>query len=127
MKNQAVMEELTTENSVLENYYAVLGVHRASSHEDLRAAWHSIAAVTHPDRTGDDPVKCEVFIKARRAYHNLSNDKLVKRYLAQLKVLSTQCAACSGSGTKAHARSWNSVSLTACVACGGCGYTLRRN
>ncbi|MGB0678080.1 MAG: DnaJ C-terminal domain-containing protein [Polyangiales bacterium] len=62
------------------DYYAVLGVERGASGEEIKRAYRRVAAKLHPDRNPDDPTAEEAFKKASEAYRVLSDETLRRRY-----------------------------------------------
>ena len=57
-------------------YYDVLGVKRTASQDEIKAAFHKLAAQHHPDRGGDE----EKFKEISEAYNTLSDEKKRKEY-----------------------------------------------
>lgn len=53
-----------------ENYYAILGVSRRASKDEIKAAYRVLARKTHPDAGGDH----ERFAKIAEAWEVLSDD-----------------------------------------------------
>ena len=60
----------------MNDYYAVLGVQRTATKEEIKAAYKKRALTTHPDRGGNE----EDFKKVNKAYTILSDDQKRKRY-----------------------------------------------
>lgn len=69
------------------DYYAILGVPRTATHQEIREAYLKLARDTHPDRV-KDPVarkKAEdVFKNVTAAYDTLSKDRSRRDYSARL-------------------------------------------
>ena len=63
-----------------EDYYAVLGIGRDASDEDIRRAYKNIAKKDHPDRNPGDKSAEERFKKANEAYAVLSNVEKKRHY-----------------------------------------------
>jgi curved DNA-binding protein len=63
-----------------EDYYAVLGVPRDASAQDIKKAFRAIARECHPDVAGADPVKEQRFKEAKEAYETLADDVARARY-----------------------------------------------
>ncbi len=66
------------------DYYALLGVVKSSTHEEIRAAFHQFALLFHPDRYVDDerrqPEALRVFKRGSEAYRVLTNAVLRARF-----------------------------------------------
>jgi molecular chaperone DnaJ len=63
-----------------DDHYAVLGVERTASSEDIKRAYRRLALEYHPDRHPDDPEAQERFLKINAAYDVLSNAASRARY-----------------------------------------------
>lgn len=101
----------------MENYFQVLGVHRGSNPDDIRASYRKLAMATHPDRvTGKE----DEFTRYAIAKRTLLQDR--PGYERRLAVLGTKCKPCGGTGTRSKAASWGAATLVACKECAGCGY-----
>ncbi len=57
-------------------YYDILGVKRNASQDEIKAAFHKLAAKYHPDRGGDEAK----FKEISEAYNTLSDEKKRKEY-----------------------------------------------
>lgn len=62
------------------DHYAVLGVSRQAEPDEIRDAYWAIARVNHPDRTGNDPAKNELFKLATEAFKILSDPEARSQY-----------------------------------------------
>ncbi len=62
------------------DYYAVLGVSRDASSEEIRRAYRTLARRCHPDVAHDDPEAEEHFKQITQAYRILSDPDLRARY-----------------------------------------------
>lgn len=100
------------------NYYELLGVHRASSADDINKAFHRLVWVAHPDR-GGDPQK---FTDLRTAKATLIEPKLREDYDRMLKREFIACECCNGKGYHARQKSFAVRIYDACDDCGGSGY-----
>ena len=63
-----------------DNYYAILGVERTATTEEIKKAFRKVARETHPDANPDDPEAEERFKKAAEAYEVLSDPDRRARY-----------------------------------------------
>lgn len=63
-----------------QDYYAILGVARDASGQDIKKAFRQIARECHPDVAGDDPALTERYKAARTAYETLSDPVTRGRY-----------------------------------------------
>ena len=60
------MEQAESTNS---DYYAVLNVSRDASQDDIRRAYHTLAAVAHPDKNAGDVTTASAnFVRVQAAY-----------------------------------------------------------
>lgn len=103
----------------MKNYYKTLGVHRGSTPQELKLAFHKIARETHPDKT---PGRVDEFVAARAAYEELRYDITRAKYDKKLKLLGEPCERCSASGTKVKRKNWAEGQVVPCPVCEGCGY-----
>jgi len=60
--------------------YAILGVRRDASQDEIKKAYRALARQFHPDRNPDDPVAEERFREISEAYETLSETALRQRY-----------------------------------------------
>lgn len=103
------------------NPYKILGVHRGTVLEDIKAAYKKKMWNIHPDRGGDTDAAAEI----TEAYALLYNKKQLKQHLDELSVIGEFCLECSGKGYKYKQRSLTERVLTSCFRCGGQGLTMR--
>lgn len=68
------------ERPVAEDFYAILGVPKDASTQDIKASFRKIARECHPDTAGEDPLKLARFKQAREAYEVLSDPVQRARY-----------------------------------------------
>lgn len=62
------------------NYYAILGVHREATPEELKRAYRKIAFDCHPDRNPDNPEALARYKAASEAYQILTDPDKRARY-----------------------------------------------
>lgn len=65
------------------DYYAILGVSRNASQEEIKQAYHVAAQRLHPDKNVADG-ETEIFLNVQQAYETLSNPSRRKKYNAIL-------------------------------------------
>lgn len=102
--------------------FELLGVHRASTTEEIGLARKALARVAHPDRmNGDGGI-----MSAINAAHGTLTDKPKRmRYLAELASGRVTCSACNGDGYTSVQKGFAVRIKTACAQCGGCGLTFK--
>ncbi len=66
--------------SARRDYYAVLGVSKEASLEEIKKAFRGLALEFHPDRNPDDPAAEQRFREATEAYKTLSDAEQRARY-----------------------------------------------
>lgn len=62
------------------DFYAVLGVDKSASADDIKKAYRKLARESHPDHNPDDPKAEERFKAASEAYNVLSDDRRRREY-----------------------------------------------
>ena len=102
---------------MIANPWSVLGVHRKSTLEEIKARYRQLAAENHPDKGGDADKAAEI----ASAYKILTTPALVKSYIDTLTVLGTVCTQCWGKGYISKQLSLTERALSACARCGGAG------
>lgn len=102
------------------NYFAVLGVSRASSKEELKAARDRAARAVHPDKGGSAEAMAEVNL----AYKTLVNPRDRRNYLILLGASGRKCDTCSGTGVRRLQKGFRKVPASICDACQGSGVIL---
>lgn len=102
------------------NYFAVLGVSRASSKEELKAARDRAARAVHPDKGGS----AEAMAQVNLAYKTLVNPRDRRNYLILLGASGRKCDTCSGTGVRRLQKGFRKVPASICDACQGSGVIL---
>ena len=99
------------------NPYAVLGVHRGSTDEEIKEAYLRLAMEHHPDRGGDVD-KFHTFSTANRSIRTDDNRDALEKLMA---FTCQPCPACNCKGYKKKLVNRKPVHI-ACEVCEGCGY-----
>lgn len=68
------------------NLFAILGVHKTASVEEIKTGYRRMAKLWHPDVNRNDPDAAEQFMRIQEAWEILSIDKSRLRYLAGLQL-----------------------------------------
>lgn len=71
--------------NTMKDYYAVLGVEREASPEQIKKAYRQLAKKFHPDVNGGDPQAEARFKLVHEAYSTLGNPELRAAYNQQLR------------------------------------------
>lgn len=103
------------------NPWQVLGVHRASTPDEVRHAYHTLMWKHHPDRGGSIEQAADI----TQCYKALTNPMLLKSYLDTLMVLGTNCMPCNGRGYSYKQRGITAKITTPCASCGGRGLLVK--
>jgi len=83
--HQVVMIDDQENDNREENFEEIKTESTEEKPEEIKKIWKSIAALTHPDKTKDDPEKTLLYKKALDAYNNGSYDEIY-RIAAQLGI-----------------------------------------
>jgi molecular chaperone DnaJ len=62
------------------DYYAILGVDKSATPEEIKKKYRKLAIQYHPDKTGNDPVSSEKFKDITEAYDTLSDPDKRRKY-----------------------------------------------
>lgn len=105
------------------HHFAMLGVHKASTVEEIQRARNALVRVVHPDRLIPAGILDWEDLAARinAAADVLMDTKKRKLYLAELAAGRSKCPTCQGTGTVRQQRSMKNVVFVTCTACQGCG------
>lgn len=103
------------------NPWHVLGVHRASTAEEVKNAYHGLMRQHHPDAGGDTAKAAEI----TQCYKALTNPMLLKSYIDTLTVLGTPCMPCNGRGYSYKQKGLTAKVTTPCGFCGGRGLLVK--
>lgn len=64
----------------MKDYYAILGVPKTASQDDIKKTYRKLAIKYHPDKTGNDPASNEKFKDITEAYETLSDPDKRNKY-----------------------------------------------
>lgn len=103
--------------------YGVLGVDRAATEEEIKAAYLALAREHHPDRGGDTERMADI----TSAYAQLKNAQRREFYDQQLELIGTKCAECSGEGRRWRQKGFSARIPVRCKTCNGEGFTAVKN
>ena len=59
----------------MKDYYKILGVTKLASADEIKKAFRQLAREYHPDKTGNDPQKGQMFREINEAYETLGNEE----------------------------------------------------
>jgi curved DNA-binding protein len=103
------------------NPWAILGVHRASSPEEIREAYYALAKKNHPDVGGDLTTISQI----NQAWTLLMMPpKAFSQFLAALKAKYPVCRGCNTSGYSFRTKGMTKATRKPCNSCGGAGYII---
>lgn len=107
---------------LIKNPFAVLGVHRQSSPEEVKAAYYKLAQAHHPDKGG----AAEAFTEVKDAYRLLTDRRLLSVWLKFNLTIHKGCFYCKARGTTIRRRGIGGPSeLLRCTPCHGSGLIIK--
>lgn len=109
----------------MRNPWKLLGVHRKSTDEEIRAAFLTLAKKHHPDALKTAKGSPDMFPLVNWAHTMLKNSKVRNELLATLKITAKPCAVCTGAGCTSRSKSFHQKIYTACKVCCGAGYIIK--
>ncbi|ERI04669.1 J domain-containing protein [Aneurinibacillus aneurinilyticus] len=68
----------------MKNYYAILGVEKGASQEEIKKVYRKLAKKYHPDVNAGSSESERIFKDISEAYRTLSDESLRKKYDAQM-------------------------------------------
>jgi len=98
-------------------HYGTLGVERAATDQEIRAAYRALAGQHHPDRGGDHDAMARITV----AYDWLRDRR--EAYEDFLIMCATDCGACNGEGRTYKQKGFTARVAVRCKACNGEGVT----
>ena len=107
------------------NPWAVLGVHRKSTDEEIQKAFHTLAKDYHPDKKRNKGKESKfLFHEVNAAYQALKNKSRRQTFIAKDLWYADRCLACTGTGVKTKSKSLTVKEYAACACCGGAGLNI---
>jgi DnaJ-class molecular chaperone len=106
----------------LPNHYQVMGLHRSSKPEEVKARWRQLSWELHPDRAGGDSDK---YAAVTSAYAVLGDPKIRAEYNARLDITTAPCATCKGQGCTWKQKGFTQKTAAVCGTCQGTGRVAR--
>lgn len=103
-------------------HYGTIGVDRASTTDEIKAAYRAKASEMHPDRGGDADQMAALNV----AYEVLMDEASRKHYDELLEVIGTKCGQCDGQGRRYKQKGFHSRTAVSCKSCNGEGFTAVR-
>ena len=103
------------------NHYTLLGVHKYSKPDEIKAAFSKLAMLYHPDRTQNEPNASAMMADLNVAYTTLKNPKSRKAYDTQLALTGVKCPACQGTAAVSKRQGYTKKIETPCATCKGVG------
>lgn len=102
------------------NPWKVLGVHRASTPDEIKKNYYDAMKQAHPDAGGIGNSS-----DISEAYKILTTPKLLRQTIQAMAVWSYVCAPCKGKGFTFKQKGLTDRTTTRCTACGGSGFILK--
>lgn len=104
----------------MKNYFAILGVHKSSSKDEIKEARRQLAFAAHPDRGGST----DDMVELNAAYATLTQKDARKRYDILLAAAGHACHACQGKGCIRKQVRFGKKETSVCNSCHGAGRIL---
>lgn len=84
----------------MKTHYSVLGIRPTATEAEIKAAYHKIARLKHPDLKGSDATKEDedAFAEINAAGQTLSDHAERMAYDRLLELMTDKCPECKGSG-----------------------------
>lgn len=112
------------------NPWKILGVHRQSTPEEIRLAFHDIAKACHPDKLYGHGVRkgvsaaLDTFNEANEAYSILKDAKATSSFIKNAMLFCAECPKCKGKGATFKSVGFTQKTFTVCATCGGAGFLI---
>lgn len=113
------------------SYYQSLGIHRAVSNEEVKAAWQKLSRELHPDvhaaeqTSEEQEMQSKLFAELTEAYSVLRDPKSRVAYDRRLAVLGDKCDKCGGHGFTTKTKGFTKREAIPCQVCAATGRILR--
>lgn len=113
-------------------HYHLLGVHRASTTQEIKDRFRELAAIHHPDRLAPETTDeerahhADIFAKYSTAYAVLKGETSIVEYNKYLDLLYPRCSSCRGAGCLTKTIGFTKAETRRCESCGGSGIVQRR-
>jgi DnaJ-class molecular chaperone len=107
----------------MQNPWEILGVHRKSTDEEIREAFHNLAKIYHPD-TMEKSYSFK-FYQINEAYQLIKDKKRRTEYLKRLTGTSS-CKECTGTGVRTKSKGITAKTYLACKGCKGSGLIFNK-
>lgn len=103
------------------NLWMIIGCHRGSSPEHIKAAFHGRASLLHPDKGGN----AAKFAELSEAWSILQSKEKTRIYVEMCKLRHCiPCDKCDGHGFHRMSKGLTEVVMIACERCYGGGFQM---